>query len=388
MKITGYKNDENRESAIDYNLENTKIEYEKKVELTANQYTLYCMEITLVIVGIVWLLDMLNIFTIDQSVTTKAFVLFLIVYAIGRVGFYFSDLSSPMMKYYVILWAVILITILTTAFTYHAITALVIPIMYTSMYSSKKMVGYTYGLMVISTIITVFAGYYIGICDANMVLLTGKTLNDYILADNTFALNEINNHVVYTLTLFFVIPRCMICFVILCICRSISKIISDNVTYAQKMEHLAEVDQMTGVYNKSKYISMVEGGYRKEKKIAVIFWDINYLKKVNDSYGHEMGDHLILIFAKSIQELTNDSDKAYRIGGDEFVLIMPGAEEEAVKEKVEEWKESMEDIAQKSKLPISAAVGYAAGKGENLDEVIRNADQMMYENKRKYHKNE
>lgn len=366
--------------------ETSKTEYEGNVELIANQYTLHCMGIALIIVAVVWVLDMLEIFIIDREITTVAFLLFLALYCVGRIFFGRIDLSQSWVKYCIIFWAVALITILTTAFTYQAILAYVIPIMYTSMYPSNRVLIFSYILMVISSFVTVFAGYYWGICDANMVLLTTGPLREYTLSDNTFALSQINDDVVFTLTLYYVIPRCMICIVFTMICRSISKIISSNVTHAREMEHLAEVDQMTGVYNKSKYLSMIHDEYAKEKQLAVIFWDINYLKKINDTQGHEAGDKLILTISRIIRELANTNDSAYRIGGDEFVMIMRGGDEKALQAKVQEWEEKLAQAAETSNFPLSASMGYAAGSGSDLEAVIRAADQMMYENKRLHHK--
>jgi len=97
------------------------------------------------------------------------------------------------------------------------------------MYSSRKALYLTYVLMVFSTIISVFGGYYLGICDANMVLLTASSLDAYIMPGNTFALTKINDQVFFTLALFFVFPRCIINILLITVCQSISKIISSNV---------------------------------------------------------------------------------------------------------------------------------------------------------------
>ena len=152
------------------------------------------------------------------------------------------------------------------------------------------------------------------------------------------------------------------------------------------METRAETDGMTGLYNKSKYMDMVTNTYAKEEKVAVIFWDINFLKKINDTRGHEAGDALIISVAESIQNISNKTDRGYRIGGDEFIMVMRGAGEEETMQKIYEWERSIEVLQTGVDIPISVSMGYAFGKGSDLEQIIHQADQMMYENKRMAHK--
>lgn len=166
-----------------------------------------------------------------------------------------------------------------------------------------------------------------------------------------------------------------------CMCQ----IINMNVNYAQKMENLAEIDGMTGHYNRSKYLNMVSDTYYNEERLAVIFFDINYLKKINDNIGHEAEDKIILTVAESIRKVANSSDSAYRIGGDEFIMIMRGADEKYVLKKIQDWEKSLDDLQRNVEFPLSVSMGYSFGKGEELEKIIHNADQMMYENKRIIH---
>ena len=117
----------------------------------------------------------------------------------------------------------------------------------------------------------------------------------------------------------------------------------------------------------------------------MIYWDINYLKTLNDTVGHEAGDQLILTVAESIRNVCNESDSAYRIGGDEFVMIMRGADEKVVAKKIRDWKQILKALKGNSEYEISVSVGYAYGEGKDLDAIIHEADQRMYENKRLIH---
>ena len=151
------------------------------------------------------------------------------------------------------------------------------------------------------------------------------------------------------------------------------------------MRHLAERDQMTMAYTKTKYLSMIEKDYINEERIGIIYWDVNHLKQANDTLGHEYGDKLIVAIADSIRALNNENDKTYRIGGDEFVMVMRGATEDSVKEKINTWNEAIQKAQPIGTISLSASYGYAWGEGKNINQIIRDADQMMYENKRRYH---
>lgn len=361
-----------------------KAEYEKHPEAIANIYTFRCMTIAIVLLCFVWVLNMLDVFTVDSHIIARAVSMDLCIYFLGMCGFACVDLRKKVVKYLVILWSVLIMTILTTSLTFHAYLVCVLPIIFCSMYSSKVVIWWGYFWTVVSIAITVYIGFENGVCDANMALLTGKSLAQYVGENGEFILTEINTKA-WTLPVYFIMPRSIICLAITLSCSSVSKIVRNNIKYAQELEKLAEIDEMTGVFNRNKYLAMTSEGYEKEDKISVIFWDVNYLKKVNDTLGHEQGDLLIKSIAKSIRNISNQFDQPYRIGGDEFVMIMRGADELDVKKKIKEWEEEIEKMDGIGEIPISASYGYASGTGEKLDEVIHKADEMMYEHKRKFH---
>jgi len=361
-----------------------KTEYEKHPEAIANKYTLRCMSIATVFLCFVWIMNVLNIFVVDAKTIATGVSWDLLVYGVGIAFFGFVDLRKLWVKYVVIFWTVTIMTILATFLTYHAYLVCVMPIIFCSMYSSKRITWWGYFLTVIGISITVYVGFENGVCDANMALLTAKPLAQYIGENGEFILTEINNQA-WTLPLFFILPRSLICLTITLTCSTISKIVRNNIKYAQELELLAEIDEMTGVFNRNKYLSMTSEGYKQEDKIAVIFWDINYLKRVNDTMGHEQGDVLIKTIAGAIRKVSNQFDQAYRIGGDEFVMIMRGGDENAARKKIREWESEIENTEHIGNVPISASYGYAYGKGEDLENIIHKADQMMYENKRKFH---
>ena len=120
----------------------------------------------------------------------------------------------------------------------------------------------------------------------------------------------------------------------------------------------------------------------KERPVVVIYWDVNQLKYVNDTFGHLYGDQLIAKIAGSIRAaVTSEETNAYRYGGDEFLMIIPDGTQEIAEDVIEKWRQVMKPIQKNSEIPVSASVGYAVGKYENIMELIEIADQRMYKDK-------
>lgn len=154
-------------------------------------------------------------------------------------------------------------------------------------------------------------------------------------------------------------------------------------------EHLiynSEHDMLTGLYNKGKYLSMLENDYQKMDSIAIFNMDLNYLKQMNDNYGHEYGDKLLIKAADSIRKVTNNKVHGYRIGGDEYFMIACNMEENEVMELKARWEEELEKLnANNDGMPIPCVIacGLVYGKAPyNYEEMSKKADALMYEDKK------
>lgn len=161
-------------------------------------------------------------------------------------------------------------------------------------------------------------------------------------------------------------------------------------TYLMKVLYEKEHDLMTGLYNRGKFLEMSEEYYRTLDSIAIIYMDINYLKKANDTYGHELGDKLIINTARTLVAVLKDNIKGYRIGGDEFVLIGENLSPEETDTLIKYWKMALSEIqAFNKELNLSVSYGFMYGeKGYDLDELMNEADKKMYENKKFIKSNE
>ena len=115
--------------------------------------------------------------------------------------------------------------------------------------------------------------------------------------------------------------------------------------------------------------------------------DINDLKKVNDSYGHEMGDRLICYIVSHIKEQIEPKHRMVRMGGDEFLLIFQDADRSMVEELLVGSLKNIDETKPEvlNQIRVSFSYGIAEFReGDSLEELLQNADKAMYQNKALY----
>ena len=151
----------------------------------------------------------------------------------------------------------------------------------------------------------------------------------------------------------------------------------------KKLSYLSYHDNSTTFYNRNRYIKDTQKLFNMDTSLGIIYLDVNGLKDVNDQFGHEVGDALLVECARRMKMVFKKAD-FYRIGGDEFIIIIcQSIKKESFEKRVKELSESF------SKKPVcQVAIGtqWTNAVG-NINEMIAEADARMYENKKEfYHK--
>lgn len=150
----------------------------------------------------------------------------------------------------------------------------------------------------------------------------------------------------------------------------------------KKLSHLSYHDNLTTFYNRNRYIKDTQKLFNIDTSLGIIYLDVNGLKDVNDQFGQEVGDALLVECARRMKMVFKKAD-FYRIGGDEFIIICQSIKKESFEKRVKELSESF------SKKPVcQVAIGtqWTNAVG-NINEMIAEADARMYENKKEfYHK--
>ena len=161
----------------------------------------------------------------------------------------------------------------------------------------------------------------------------------------------------------------------------------------EKLQHLlAYRDSLTGLRNTNSYWAWITDFDKeietKEIVFGVIVLDINYLKETNDKYGHDVGNKLIASAARVISDIFKRSP-VFRIGGDEFLVILQNRDLEDLKKLIKTFDEECLNKlveTEKENIPVSVAKGiaiYNSQTDKNFMDVFNRADDAMYENKRK-----
>jgi len=160
----------------------------------------------------------------------------------------------------------------------------------------------------------------------------------------------------------------------------------------KKLNYLANIDGMTGVLNKKSGLGFLEREFKlsksNDKNLVVCFIDVDGLKTINDTFGHEEGDKLLISVAKILKEGIRKTDFVVRMGGDEFLVVFP---ETAMKEANKAWGRILKLVEEinnnEEKCDLSLSYGfyeYSKKIEEKLsvNEIIKSADIEMYNMKR------
>ncbi|KZZ83490.1 histidine kinase N-terminal 7TM domain-containing diguanylate cyclase [Bacillus sp. SJS] len=168
--------------------------------------------------------------------------------------------------------------------------------------------------------------------------------------------------------------------------------VTERVCLQEKLEHLASMDGLTQVYNRAFFMknaqALLDSLIPSWRLISVIMFDIDYFKKVNDTYGHEAGDEVLTSVAGVVKGILGDKEIAGRYGGEEFIICIPDASLEdayhlanTIREKVSECgiKAGDKEIRVTSSFGISSL---QAMPGGSIKELVREADGALYAAKR------
>lgn len=150
-----------------------------------------------------------------------------------------------------------------------------------------------------------------------------------------------------------------------------------------ELTYRKEVDSATRLYNKNKYEDMLANYYTMVERVAVVLWDINNLKEINDRMGHGMGDKLIETMSGAIYAQTDSRKKAYRIGGDEFVMLIENPEKQEAEQIIQNVRDKLARHREEGGLRVSSATGTAEGNGIDILKIVHDADERMYEDKKR-----
>jgi diguanylate cyclase (GGDEF)-like protein len=167
--------------------------------------------------------------------------------------------------------------------------------------------------------------------------------------------------------------------------------ITDIVRHAEELERLATTDGMTGIYNRRHFLTLADREWSRARRygrpISFLMIDIDFFKSINDNFGHQVGDEMIVHLANLARDCKRDCDVLARIGGEEFALLLPETDlqqAQVVAERLRCDVAATSLVAASRSIPATVSIGVAtaAAAMANISDLMKAADQALYDAKR------
>lgn len=158
----------------------------------------------------------------------------------------------------------------------------------------------------------------------------------------------------------------------------------------RRLHVLAMKDELTGVSNRRSILAYAEHqlrrSRRKQQSLMIAVLDLDHFKQINDNYGHQAGDLVLRAFASAMQSQLRGADRIGRIGGEEWLLILPGLRPEIVQplfERLQNEAKAIRVSGIPATRPITFSMGMTSVSGDDktLDEIVARADEALYQAK-------
>ena len=157
--------------------------------------------------------------------------------------------------------------------------------------------------------------------------------------------------------------------------------------FSRRLLHIAERDSLTGLLNRMRLAEIVSSEIRnaetRGQTVGMILLDLDHFKQINDSYGHPAGDNALIYVAEKLQSVVRKTDYIFRIGGEEFCILLPGADLDGAGEVAESARRALEqgglNVAG-TPVPFTASFGVAVSgeDGMDLGALYHAADERLY----------
>lgn len=357
-----------------------KLQYED--ELKANRFSTLFLSVMCGICLLVWAANEVGIFVVNRFYMRLGIILGCICLIIPMILFYKTKGNNKWFKYVLIICVSLMSISIQTFLTFHGVMLCVFPILLAAQYTDIRIFRIAFRVNLFGVLLAVLLGYYVGCWDGNMIYATTYGIS---LEKDSFASRAaiMNADYMTQLLLYFALPRMIIFSVISLSISYILKTAKLQYVRQNLIRMQAECDGLTRLENRAKYNQRVSDEYQRLDSVYIAFIDVNFLKKMNDTCGHEAGDAVLRRVADEMRRLINDTIHGYRLGGDEFAFVFCNYSEEIACNMLKEWEKDVLPLNRKEDLvQCSLSIGGAfASRPFIIDDVLKEADENMYARK-------
>ncbi len=355
-------------------------------EKKPNRHSMYALLTITAVVVVAWILNELKVFHVSPVLMRICAIASIIL----CLGLFLIIKNEKLVvwkgtKYIIMSSACIYTFLVMLLLTFHVTTALIFPLLLAMLYRSKKIEIIAVVSSVFCTVFPPVVGYLAQTWDVPFVsfLTMLGARADIKFIENTYDISLLQG--AWYVFVYISLPRLFIVLACALVMHFVVKTGIKNVKDQIRIQHLSERDTLTGLYNQNFYKTVLESELGNGT-IGVLFFDVNGLKRENDTKGHEYGDLLLRRCADSIHRILDEKTTGYRVGGDEFLVLVRTDSEEFAREKINKWRSALDQINFEYRLeenaPVcSMEVGFAFGRINDLTELISQADSRMYEYK-------
>lgn len=175
--------------------------------------------------------------------------------------------------------------------------------------------------------------------------------------------------------------------------RVLQKALDESQALRRRFERLSSIDEMTGLYNRRYFFNAaraeVSRSQRQQAELTLVLLDIDRFKQINDTWGHAVGDEVLVAVAETLRQVTRDQDIVARVGGEEFVILLPDTPVASISPMLERLRErfaALSFVHAHDMPPLRASLGvtylrsemWRLAADEALDQLYLEADRAMY----------
>lgn len=363
------------------------VESREKTDVRPNRTAAFVYIVLLVIDLGVLLFNELDIFHVDKLTMRVSMIVNFVIGLIPVIfGLNKKWAALPWVKYVTFVSLTVLCFFDYMLLGEHAFLMIVTPLFLATQYRSKKIM-----------VIAIIGGFFCSLFSPIFGYLGGFWAQDgfFTFLAQTFGRMTITSTPVESDTgydilqvlLFYQLPALAFLVVFSII---VNNVVNNNIRGLETetaLESASRTDRLTGLLNQNLYQEFVEHN-DEAGNLGIIFLDINGLKKANDAKGHEYGDLLIERCADSVKKIIDENTYGFRIGGDEFIVIFQCDSKERAEEKLKQWENALFQVNLENRqkhpgLVCSMAWGMTFGEAKQLSSLIHDADNHMYNQKRR-----
>ena len=156
----------------------------------------------------------------------------------------------------------------------------------------------------------------------------------------------------------------------------------------EREKYLAQKDGLTGIVNRRFFLEILETEYKRslryQRAFTLAYFDLDNFKEINDRFGHQTGDKLLKLVAQTTQKRIRELDTIARMGGDEFVLLLPETNYQNSKLVLARLQQHLMEAIAPYSPPVSLSIGAVTflALPNSIDEILETVDSLMYEVKK------